>query len=311
MKNVWIEGAVTPLGQRIAESVARHPEVERVVGIEPEVRSTWHSRIEWLPAETDHRVQLATLQEHEIDTVIQCSLAPDRMGIRSPDAQADVIGTLRLGAAIAHAESPVRAWVLLSSSDAYIASEGLPLLHRESDAVHEGEEGELAGLIEAEAYAIDVAHHTPHLNVSILRLQQIVGEGTDGGLARHWLQRFVPAVAGYDPSVQFLAVEDAVDATLFAAANELAGVYNVASRGLLRSSDWSEACGATTLPALPLGAGPFEGIATRLGVPHIASRLVPALRHGHAVDTAKIESAGFKPRFDQQDCAEELALRRG
>ena len=73
MKNVWIEGAVTPFGERLAHAVVKVAGVERVVGVEPEARPDWDPRIEWLHVEPDHRGQLELMREYAIDTVIQCS----------------------------------------------------------------------------------------------------------------------------------------------------------------------------------------------------------------------------------------------
>ncbi len=308
MKNVWIEGATTPLGRLLAEAFARAPDVERVVGIEPEMGSEWHPHIEWLPVELDHRAQLSAMRGYDIDTVIQCSLAPDRMG--NGAGPADVIATMRLGAAIAHEGSPVRAWVLLSSSGVYPVHAGRPLLNRESHATLPPDDPDLGALLEAEDYAIDVAEHTPHLNVAILRLQEIVGDEIGGPLARHYRQAVVPTPIGHDPVLQFLHVDDAIEVTLFAAERELAGCYNVASSGLMRESEYLEVSGATAIPSLAVSAGFLGGLATRLGVPHIEETNLGTLQYGHAVDISKLEATGFKPGADQHDCAEALGAGR-
>ncbi len=310
MNNVWIEGAATPLGRRLAELLAQSHEIERIVGVEPEDSRDWHPRIQWLASEPEYREQFAAMCDHEIDTVIQCTLAPDRMGDVRGNASADVIGTMRLGAAVAHEGSPVRSWVLLSSSALYPIDGGRPLLNRENHPTVPADDVRFAPLLEAEDYAVDVAEHTPYLNVAILRLQEIVGEDLCGALARHFTQPVVPTVVGHDPTLQFLHENDAVQAILFAAERELAGCYNVASRGVMRESELLEHCGAPTLPSLPLSASIFEGVASWVGIPHIAEQNLAPLRYGHAIDTVKIQNAGFKAAADQLDCAEVLRARR-
>ncbi|MDP6979994.1 MAG: NAD-dependent epimerase/dehydratase family protein [Myxococcota bacterium] len=310
MKNVWIEGAATPLGRMLAEATADLDDVERVVAIEPEHSPDWHPRIKWLAHEADPRAQFAAMCEHEIDSVIQCSLAPDRMGDVRPGAGADVIGTMRLGAAVAREGSPVRSWVALSSTGVYPIDGGRPLLDRETHPRVPADDLRLGALLEAEDYAVDVAEHAPYLNVAILRLQEVVGEGANGALARHFGQTVVPTVIGHDPTLQFLHVDDAIEATLFAAERELAGCYNVASRGVMRESKILDHCEVTAIPSLPLSANIFEGLASRVGVPHITDHNLPILRFGHAVDTSKLEDAGFKPGADQVDCAEALRALR-
>jgi UDP-glucose 4-epimerase len=303
VKNVLIEGATSPLGARIAESLSRRSEVARIVGAEPSLSSSWHSDIELISLEPDHREQLELMREYEIDTVILCSLAPDRMGDLKTANRADVIGTMRIGAAIGHRGCPVRSWVVLSSSAAYPVDEERPLLNRENSRTVGPDDEANGALLEAEEYATAVAERAPHLNVAILRLQELIGDDVRGPLARHFAQNPVPNVIGHDALIQFLHVEDAVAAVTFAAKLELAGLYNVASRGSIRESEFLAAARRTSLPSLPLGAGMFAPLARSFRVPHIADEILPTLRFGHAIDTAKIERAGFKPLADQLDCA--------
>ena len=159
-----------------------------------------------------------------------------------------------------------------------------------------------ASLLEAEEYVRDVGARAPHINVSLLRLQQLVGEGIRGPLSSVLTQPVLPAVIGYDASVQLLAVEDAVAGLTFAAEFELAGVYNVASAGTVLFSEAIRALGRRAMPTLPVETGPFGSIARRIGLPHVPDGMLGVLRFGHAVDTSKIASAGFRPEYDQAAC---------
>ncbi|MCP4037825.1 MAG: NAD-dependent epimerase/dehydratase family protein [bacterium] len=303
MKNVLIEGVATPLGERIAEGLSHRPGVERIVGIDPDSDSTLHSQVELIAFEPNHHEQFEFMREHEIDTVIQGTLAPDRMGEPFAPRAADVIGTMRVGAAVAHPGCPVRSWVVLSSSAAYPINEDRPLLNREANETLDRDDEVHGRLLEAEEYAAAVARRVPHLNVAILRMQEVIGEEIRGPLARHFAQGYVPNVIGHDALIQFLHVEDAIDAVTLAAKLELAGIYNVASRGVIRESEFLEAASRSDIPVLPLEAGMFAPLARTFGIPHIAEGILPTLRFGHALDTTKIEGAGFKPLADQFDCA--------
>jgi UDP-glucose 4-epimerase len=160
--------------------------------------------------------------------------------------------------------------------------------------------------VEAEEYAADVARRSPHLNVAILRLQEIIGKGVRGPLASHFNQRIVPNVLGHDPLLQFLHSEDAIDATVCAADLELAGIYNVASGGVIRFTRFLSHLEKQSIPFLPVETGALSSIAASLGLPSLPDHLLPRLRFGHAIDTSKIEAAGFKPKADQLDCASAL-----
>lgn len=303
MRNVMVDGADGPLGNRLAEFLARRPEVKRLVGVEPDSSSDWSPDIEMTACEPDHRRQLEFMQEYEIDTVIQCGVAPDRSGAPQQAEMADVIGTMRLGAAIGHAESPVRCWVVLSSSSVYPVNSNRPLLNREGSKAPTDVDVLSTSLLEAEKYAGDVARRAPHLNVAILRLQELIGLDVRGALSAHFDQTLVPSVIGHDPVIQFLHIEDAVAAISFAANLELAGIYNVASRGEIRFSDFLANTKRQGFWLPPIGAGALAPFAAMLGLPHIPDGLLDRLRFGHAIDTGKIEAAGFNASADQLDCA--------
>ena len=308
MKNVLIDGVSSPLANRLAELLSHRPEIERLVGVEPAMNSNWPQEIELVAFESDHRRQLKHLRDYEIDTVIQCNLAPDRTGACCKPSAADVIGTMRLGAAVGHAKSPVRSWVVLSSSAVYPVNSTRPLLNHEASKTVADEVASDTSIAEAEEYASAVARRVPHLNVAILRLQELIGKDVRGPLSAHFDLELVPAVIGHDPVLQFLHIGDAVDAVSFAADRELAGIYNVASRGVIRFSDFLCSIHRKSIWLPPIEAGPLAPIAESLGLPHIANGLLARLRFGHAIDTHKLESAGFKPSADQLDCA--AVLRR-
>jgi len=306
MRSVLVTGASAPLGSRLLEELRRREGVERIVGVEPAATSNWIDGVELVAFDSDHRELFEFISIHEIDTVIHCALAPDRSGGRSEPAPARVIETMRLGAAVAHEGSPVRAWVVASSSDVYPISSHAPLLHREDSALDVREGTLAASLIEAEDYVRDIAERNPHLNVSILRLQQLVGGGVRSPIATLLDQRILPAVIGYDAPMQVLAIDDAVGALIHAAEFELAGVYNVASAGVLRYSEARRLMKRRSLPVLPISAGSLGPLAQRVGIPHVPEGLLERLLYGQAVDTSKLAASGFDPEFDQPACLETL-----
>ena len=86
----------------------------------------------------------------------------------------------------------------------------------------------------------------------------------------------------------------------------LGGIYNVASAGLFRFSEAVGKLKRPTVPVLPIGAGPLDAPARRLGLPHVPSDVIDLLRFGHAIDTAKLTRAGFEPDTDQAACLRAL-----
>ncbi len=303
MRRIVVTEGGSPLGRRVIAALRSHPDVEHVRGIEsspdrcgpPGPDQSGEEALDLVCFVPDHRPLSEYLEKGGIDTVIQCRLGVD-------PASVDVIGTLCLAAAIGHAGSPVRSWVIASSSAIYPIDSHAPLLQRESQQLPREEETLAASIAEAERYARDLALRMPHVNVAILRLQQLVGPGVRGPLATLLGRPRVPSLIGFDPAIQLLHLEDAASAMAFAAIRELAGVYNVASKGLLHWHDAVRVTGHSSLPFLPVGFGMAEPLLEALGLPFVPVALLDLMRFGHVVDTAKLEREGWRPEHDQRSC---------
>jgi UDP-glucose 4-epimerase len=302
MRNVLVTGATSPLGRRVAQRIQERPEVERVVGLGSGQHAKRQGGVELVAIRPDHRELVAILRELTIDTVVHCTLAPDRSGASSHSEGGNVIDTMRLATAVGHDDVPVRSWVVASSTEVYPVASSAPLMHREDEAIVADQSSLAATILEAETYARSVAELRPHLCVALLRLQQVVGPELESPMASLLAQPILPTVLGYDPLLQLLHIEDAASAVVFAAELELAGVYNVASEGALRWSAMVKATERRTLPVLGLSPGSLAPVARLLGVPHVPPDLVWLLRYGHAVDIGKLTGAGWKPAYGQRDC---------
>lgn len=311
MSRILVTAGRSPLGRRVLEILESSPDVEWVRGIEAHAAHGVEdpNELEILPFVPDHRRLAAYLVAERVDGVVQCGLVPDRSGVETKSRDADVIATMCLGAAIGSPGSPVRSWVLASSTAIYPIGSHSPLMQREHQPLP-FEEGTLSATIaEAEEYARDLAHRLPHVNVAILRLQQLIGTGALGPLARLIARDPVPVPLGFDPPIQLLHVDDAASALDFAARSELAGIYNVASKGLLHWNDAVRATSRRLVPVLPMPLGLLDPVLDRLGLPYVPADLYDLMRFGHVVDTEKIEAAGWKAQYDQRDCLATLRRR--
>ncbi len=294
----------SPLGRRVVDHLRDEGSTEFVRGVDVRPRGRGEpgddcAYIEFVP---DHRRLSEYLEKEGIDTVIQCGLAPDRSGIDSKAKESDVIGTMCIGAAIGQDGSSVRNWILASSTAVYPIKSHAALLQHESQHLPR-EAGTMAmSLLEAEDYARDVAHGRPHVSVAILRLQQLVGDRVRGSLASLLARDPVPTPFGFDPALQLLHLDDAASAIAFVARTDLAGIYNLASKGMIRFGDAVRAMQHNRIPVLPIDARFAETLIARLGIPWVPGDLVDLVRFGHVVDTQKIERAGWHPTHDQESC---------
>ena len=300
MKHVLVVGAATPLGQRVAARLLAEPDAERVVGLVGPREEIEIEGVEAVEIDREFRELGTLLEDHQIDTVLQIGLARDRTGETSRPATADVIQTMKLCAALSAGSSPVRSVVAASSSAAYPIGSDAPMLHRESREFVAEEDSAAALLLEAEDYLRQLAEHAPHVNVAIMRLAPLAG--LPGELAWMLERRFLPAVIGFDPSVQFLHADDAAAGLVFAASRELAGLYNLASRGTVSWSEAARQLRRNPIPFLPIEAGPLAPVAHALGLPHLPEGMLDLLRFGHSIDTTKLAEAGFEAAHEQARC---------
>ena len=309
MRRMVVLGGGTPLGRQVVASLRRQVEVDWAMGIEhhPFDDPARNEDLEFLSWAPDHRPFSEYLLKQEIDTVVDCGLVTDRGGAATQPSGADVISALYAGAAIADDRSPVRSWILASSSAFYPCESYMPLLQREDYPVSPAANDRGASIAEAEQYARSLAKRLPHVNVAIMRLQELAGRDCRGPLATLLARPLVPRIPGFDSPIQLLHVDDAVSALSWAADVELAGLYNISSAGMLR---WSEAIAATghrSFPILPISVTPLEPLLERLKIPFVSSSMFDLLRYGQAIDIEKVAHAGWSPMNDQLGCLATLA----
>ncbi len=305
-RRIVVTNPTSPLGRELLAALSSDPHVEVLRGVEtksrkgqPNANRQSDPDLAFGPLVPDPRPFAEYLRKEHIDTVVQCGLVADRSGEGSHAVEADVIASMCLGAAIANEDSTVRSWVIASSTAIYPIGSHSPLLQTEAQERPREEETFAASIAEAEDYARDVAHRMPHVNVAIMRLQQLVGSGARGPLANLLGHDPIPALVGFDPPIQLRHLEDAVSALAFAAHRELAGLYNVASAGVIHWQDAIRETGHSSFPVLPVSIAMLDPLLERLGIPFAPAELFDLMRFGHAVDIRKLERAGWKPRFDQ------------
>jgi nucleoside-diphosphate-sugar epimerase len=142
----------------------------------------------------------------------------------------------------------------------------------------------------------------PSCRVVVLRTVPALVPQVDSAVTRHLESPFLPRVHGYDPPVQFIAVDDLVEAVRLVALDHRArGVYNVAADGWLTSSDVRH---ILVRPGLGLPQQVAVGIATvlhRAGLLTVPPEALDYLMHPWVVDTERLRALGWGPQTSQRD----------
>jgi UDP-glucose 4-epimerase len=306
---VLVTGISSYWGGRVAQALERRPDVEVVVGLDTRDPRVPLERTEVVRADSSHSILARIVRATQIDTIVHAHLIVDSTRVSSRVLhEINVIGTMNLLAAAGSPSSPVRKVVLKSSGLVYGAGAADPYFFREdmsrTTPVSTNVE---RSLLEVEAFVRDFADDNPHVGVTLLRFANVLGDDIDTPFSLALRRPLVPEILGFDPRLQFVHEDDVVDALMYAATNDVPGIYNVAGDGNL---PWSEVCTIVGKRRYPMSfvftnliAEPFRTL--RLwDLPPEAMRL---LRYGRSIDNRRYKRAGFKYSYSTAQTVEAFA----
>jgi UDP-glucose 4-epimerase len=151
---------------------------------------------------------------------------------------------------------------------------------------------------EIENYFATYSRRHPHVTCTMLRYQPAIGPSLDTQISRYLSQPACPTFLGFDPRIQLLHEEDALDALVATIARPVGGAVNVAARGTIGLARMIRLAGRAPLPLAGPLFGPVTGAARRLGFGAYSDDFRRLLRHGRGVDTARLEEeVGHRPRY--------------
>ena len=116
--------------------------------------------------------------------------------------------------------------------------------------------------------------------VTVLRFGNVLGTDIVTPISANLSRSLCPAVAGYDPLVQFVEEDDVVRCLEHVTRHRIPGLYNVAGPGKLPWSEVAEICGTRLLPLPPVATQCMAAPMVRLGLIDFPPELggSPALR---------------------------------
>ena len=293
-RRVLVTGLSTFWGGRVAQALERDPTVEVIIGLDTEEPTVELERTEYVRADQSYSILSRLVQATQVDTVLHTFLVVDSTRSRGRALhEGNVIGTMNLLAAAGAAGSSVRNLVVKSSTVVYGASHRDPATFREDmTRTSPARTGLERSLLEVEDSLADFAADNPRVAVSLLRFANVLGPDISTPLSRLLDLPAVPAVAGFDPLVQFVEQHDVVRALLHVMATGASGAFNVAGEGRLPWSECAALCGRRILPVLP----PF-GTERLLGpfgrFTELPAEVLSLLRYGRGVDTSRLAATGF------------------
>ena len=195
--------------------LADDPSIERIIGVDtvPPPRELALGRTEFVRADIRNPLIAKVIATAEVDTVVHLNITalPRAAGGRASMKEMNVIGTMQLLAACQKSAS-VRQLVVKSSTAVYGSSSRDPALFTEEiEPKSLPRSGYAKDAVEVEGYVRGFARRRPDVSVGVLRFTEVIGPGSDSLLLRYLRLPVVPTVLGFDPRVQLLHADDALE----------------------------------------------------------------------------------------------------
>lgn len=299
-RKVLITGVSHLLGLRLAKRLEADDDVESVVGVDLDEPTIPMKKLDFVRADIRSPLIARVLESTGVDTIIHTNItsSPRTFGGRSGMKENNVIGTLQLLAAAQRARR-VKKVVMKSSAAVYGSEPGEPSILPED---HAGKAVRLSGYskdcAEAETYARDFGRRRPDVDLVILRTQNVAGPTVRTSITDYLSLPIVPTALGFDPRLQLLHEEDAVEALYLALTGDRDGIFNIAAEGVVYLSQATRLLGKPELPLVPFTARIAAGLLRRFGVIDFPTDQLKLLLYGRVLNIRRArEQLGFTPRY--------------
>ncbi len=312
---VLVTGVTRFIGSEVAGRLARHPEVDRVIGVdaalpEPAARGRMGDA-DFARVDIRNPLIARVIEAAGVDTVVHASASatPASSAARSMAKEMNVLGTMQLLAACQRSDS-VRNLVVRSTAAVYGSSSRDPAIFTEDTPARSvPSSGPARDAIDIEGYVRGFGRRRPDVRIAVPRFADIIGPTVVTPLTRYFaLSPFVPMVLGRDARIQLVHESDAVGVMEHLAVNNFAGVVNVAGDGVLTLAQAIHRAGRIPLsvPAFTLGGISRVMRTVRLG--GFSPRQVESLVTGRVLDTTRLrERAGYSPHFSTVEAFDDFA----
>jgi UDP-glucose 4-epimerase len=314
MARVALTGTASFLGGRLLRRLvkARGPDAVLAVDITPPpttLQGVRHRMLDLTLPGADARL-VEVFREEDVDTVVHTAFFTTPRRDASYSHELESIGTLHLAAGAAAAG--VRHLVLRSFTAVYGARGQNPSFLTEDKRPDSGSRlGWVRDKAEAEEHAFSFARRYPGLGVTVMRLAALLGPGVHSFYTRLLGRRVVPVLAGYDPLLQLLHPEDALDAMMLSLERGPAQVVNVVPRASITLLTALHLAEKVTVPVPHPLAYPLAELWWGAGVGEAPGGFVDFARFPIVADGAKArERLGFEARYTSREALESFLAYR-
>ena len=313
-RRVLITGVGSHVGSSLAARLERDPEVEYVAGLDTRKPKRPLERTELIDADIRNPVISRLVPQTGVDTVVHNQIVRRPGPGMSSRAMHDinVIGSLQLLAACEKSAS-IRTIVIRGSAGIYGTEPHAPqFFDEEMTRLFPLRTRFQRDVAEIENYFETYSRRHPGVTCMMLRYQPAIGPSLDTQVTRYLSLPVVPTYLGFDPRLQFVHEEDALDALVGAVLRPVRGAVNVAGDGTIGLTRMVRLTGRPTLPVAPPLYAVVMAAAQRLGAPAFSEDFARLLRYGRAVEIERLtREVGFTPRYSTAAAVEDYVRKVG
>jgi len=282
-----VAGSFASLVARRLADLGEDAGIDKVVGIDTILPDADLGGVKFVRADVRTPVIGKVIAVEDVDTVVHLDVNPPQRG-RASGKELNVIGTMQLLAACQRSTT-VGKLVLGSSAAVYGSSSRDPAMFSESLLARSGvRSGFPKDIVEVESYVRGFARRRPDVIITTIRAAQVLHADIDTPLRNYFSNPVLPSVLGFDPRLQFLALDDALEIFSQAVLHDRPGTFNAAGDGIVLLSQAARRLGRPLLPLPPFG---FAAAARRF-VRAMGSDIPPDLHrlltYGRALDTSAL-----------------------
>lgn len=297
-RRVLITGVSTFLGASLARALEASDEVDHIAGVDLSPPALELKRTEYIRADIRSPLIHRVLKATDVDTVVHADLtsSPVRVGGRSAQKELNVIGTMQLLGACQRIEK-IRKVVVRSSTAVYGNDPTDPSIIKE-DWSHRvtPDHGYSKDVFDAETFARDFGRRRPDVVLTVLRMANVVGPTASTNLTQFFSLPIVPTALGFDPRLQMLHEQDAVEVLMQSVIEDHPGVFNVAADGVLYLSQAIRLAKRLPLPIIAPLAVIVGDLLRRFNVIDFSTDQINLIVHGRVVDNNRLKKVfGYEP----------------
>jgi UDP-glucose 4-epimerase len=303
---VLVTGVSNPLGAEVARRLAPH--VPHLFGCDLRDPISALEEMDFVHADTRHVAIGKLIRQLNVDTVVHLAVLVDSPRDERSIHETDVIGTMNVLAGCSAPSGRVRRLIVKSSQAIYGAGPSDPSFFSEEMTSLESPVSSVTrDLLDMEQLVSEFAVRNESCQVTVLRLGFRVSEDTT--LARYLSLPIVPTFAGFDPRLQLLHEDDAVEAIVRAVLGQQQGVFNVAAHGVVLLSQAIAIMGGTPAPILPPYGRWIGRLALRaLSHVQLQAHLADVIAFGSVMDWSRFEAEfGWRPAYSSRAVMDALA----